>query len=57
VRHIYPSHRTSTPLDRVYLCDRIGFTRKEQSFQLTNDDAIIVETIASVVLRKDDMQT
>jgi hypothetical protein len=45
------------PLDRVCLCDRIVFTGKEQSFQLTSDDVIIVETIAAVVLREDDVET
>ena len=48
-------HRPS--LDRVCLCDRIVFTGKEQSFQLTSDDVIIVETIAGVVLREDGVET
>ena len=57
MRHIYPSHKISNPLDRVCLCDIIFFSRKEQSFQLNSDDVIIVETTAAVVLREYGVET
>jgi hypothetical protein len=44
-------------MDRVCLSARLGCTHKEQSFQLTSDDVINVETIVAVVLREDEVET